>query len=297
MAYRIRHKDSRAQASLRRIAREEVQAAVRSLDTAALDTGDAVHGVRKRIKRIRALLRLVRPSFEEARAENAFFRGIASPLGPPRDAAVLVQTFDRVVTAAAPGDADPYAPIRHRLLQHRQAIDAAQDPVALLRTTREALQDALPRIATWQLDEDGFDAFEAGLKSSYRRGRKAMRAARRHEAEERFHEWRKHAKDHTFHLRLLQPIWPGPMRAVSSCAAELGDTLGLHHDLSVLGSRVHGMSDIGSDAIASLVARIGSQQRELELHAAALGARLYAESPSALAKAWRRRYAAWRAQG
>ena len=45
MAYRIRHKDSRAQASLRRIAREEVQAAARSLDTSALDTGDAIHGV------------------------------------------------------------------------------------------------------------------------------------------------------------------------------------------------------------------------------------------------------------
>lgn len=293
MAYRIRRRDSSSQASLHRIAREQVQAAIRSIDTSAVDTGGAIHDVRKRIKKIRALLRLVRPSFGGYRYENATFRKIAAPLGPQRDAGVLIDIFDRVVEGAGPGESESFASVRRELLQHAKAIEEAHDPHALLRATHAALQHALPRIARWRLADDGFDAFETGLESSYRRARKAMRAACAHEEDEAFHDWRKRSKDHAFHLRLLQPIWPGPMRAIHACAAELGDALGLHHDLAVLATSVNAMSDVDTGAAAALEARIRLQQREHATRAGALGARLYAAPSHALAKSWRRCHAAW----
>lgn len=294
MAYRIRRKDSKAQASLRRIAREQVQAAIRSLDTAAVDTAGAIHDVRKRIKKIRGLLRLLRPAFDAYRDENAAFREIAAPLGPKRDADVLIGTFDRVVAQAGPADSDAFASVGQQLVQHGKAVETAHDPDALLRTARSALQEASLRIATWRLADDGFDAFEAGLKSSYRRARKAMRAAGETGEDEAFHDWRKRTKDHAFHLRLLQPVWPGPMRAIHVCAAELGDTLGLHHDLAVLADYLHAMTGVDADVVAALETSIRTQQRAFERRAHALGARLYAESPRALADSWRRRHAAWR---
>lgn len=296
MAYCIRRKDSKAQASLRRIAREQVQAAIRSIDTAAVDPAGAIHDVRKRIKKIRGLLRLVRASFDGYRNENAAFRAIAAPLGPKRDADVLIDTFDRVVGTAGTADADAFAPVRQRLVQHGKAVETAQDPDALFRAARAALQDALLRIPAWRLADDGFGAFETGLESSYRRARKAMRAAVGNGEDEAFHDWRKRTKDHAFHLRLLQPLWPAPMRAVHACTSELGDTLGLHHDLAVLAGFLHSMPEMDATVIAALETRIHAQQRQFETRARALGARLYAESPAALAKTWRRRHTAWRSE-
>jgi len=297
MAYRIRRKDSKAQATLRRIAREQVQAAIRAIDTASVDTASAIHDVRKRIKKIRGLLRLVRPSFDGYRDENAAYREISAPLGAKRDADVLIETFDRVIEHAGPADAATFGSVRQQLVQHGKAVETAHDPDALLRTARSALQDALLRIPTWRLADEEFDAYEAGLKSSYRRARKAMRVAFDQCDDDAFHAWRKRTKDHAFHLRLLQPIWPGPMRAISTCATSLGDTLGLHHDLAVLAACVRRMTAIDSGTTAALQSRIASQQHPLENRARALGARLYAESPAALATTWRRRHAAWRSEG
>ncbi|MDR7194599.1 CHAD domain-containing protein [Luteimonas terrae] len=292
MAYRIRRKDSKAQASLRRIAREQVQAAIRSIDATAIDHAEAIHDVRKRIKKIRGLLRLVRPGFDDYRAENAAFRGIASPLGPQRDAGVRLETFDDV--AATTGNrSNDWATVRQALVRQRQAIAAAHDPEGLLHATRGALRDALVRIDTWRVAEDGFDAFETGLKSSYRRARKAMRAACKHGDDDAFHGWRKRNKDHSLHLRLLQPIWPGPMRATQVCAAGLGEVLGQHHDLAVLAAHVRAMADVPSDAADALETAIGSRQRTLATRAGALGAPLYADPARALVKSWRRRYIAW----
>lgn len=294
MAYRVKRTDSNAAASLRRIAREQVGAALRCIDTAQSDRASAVHEVRKRCKKIRGLLRLVRPAFGEYRQENAAFRDIASALGPMRDAAVLVDAFDRVFAGTGAEGPDLLAPVRQRLCACREERLAEQDPDTLLRSAHEALSSALERIGTWHLSRKGFGAFATGLESTYRRGRKAMRAACRSGHEQAFHAWRKRCKDHGFHLRLLQPIWPDPMRAQHGCAAGLGECLGQHHDLAVLRARVSAMADIEAATTELCVERIEARQRELAQRACSLGARLYALPPAALATGWRRRHAAWR---
>ena len=293
MAYRVKHSDSDATASLRRIARDQVTAALRSIDHAQDDTASAIHDVRKRCKKIRGLLRLVRPSFDGYRDENAAFRDIAATLGPMRDADVLIDAFDALDTAGS-AESGTLEPIRARLHARRMHLEHEQDSEALLQGAHEALTAALQRIEHWQLSRKGFGAFEAGLESSYRRGRKAMHTACRKGEDAAFHAWRKRCKEHGFHLRLLRPIWPGPMRAEHDCASELGELLGLHHDLAVLASGVRVMPDIDPATAETLSGRIATQQQELARRACSLGARLYALPPAALAKSWRRRHAAWR---
>ncbi|ATD67554.1 hypothetical protein CNR27_09000 [Luteimonas chenhongjianii] len=294
VAYRVKHKDSDATASLRRIARDQVTAALRSIDHANDDTASAIHEVRRRCKKIRALLRLVRPSFDGYRDENAAFRDIAATLGPMRDADILIAAFDQVVGAAGAEGAGAPDPIRAQLHARREELEHEADSQALLQDAREALTAALQRIEHWQLSRKGFGAFEAGLESTYRRGRKAMRTACRNGEDAAFHAWRKRCKEHGFHLRLLRPIWPGPMRAEHDCASELGELLGLHHDFAVLASRLRAMPGIDPAMAEALSDRIATQQEELASRACSLGARLYALPPAALAKSWRRRHAAWR---
>lgn len=293
MAYRIRHKDPDATASVRRIARQQIAAALRSIEHAQGDVGSAIHDVRKRCKKIRGLLRLVRPAFNDDRHENAAFREIAAALGQMRDAEVLIDTFDRVIETTGADAAGALAPIRDQLHTRRHELARAQDPATLLLTARGALMAAQARVDDWQLSKKGFGAFHAGLESSYRRGRKAMRAACRSGDDEDFHAWRKRCKDHGYHLRLLQPVWPGPMRAQCICAGELGDVLGAHHDLAVLGARVRAMSGVDAAAIDACIERIRTLQRGHAQRAGSLGARLYALPHAALAKSWRRRYSAW----
>jgi CHAD domain-containing protein len=297
MSYRIRHKDATAQAAVRRIARDQVEGALRSIDERGPDPAGTIHDVRKRCKKIRGLLRLVRPVFDGYGAENAAFRDTAGSVGALRDAEVLVGAFDHVVEATGGDDAGRLTPIRQRLCDRRATINSETDADTLLMAAGQALEAAMARIEHWQLARGGFAAFEEGLVASYRRGRKAMRAACRGSDDEAFHTWRKRCKDHAFHLRLLAPIWSGPMRAQRACAESLGELLGLHHDLAALAGRAREMTSVEPEAIDELVTRIRTRQRELAREAGSIGARLYAERSSALGASWRRRYEAWRKEG
>ena len=66
MAYRFRHGESVPDA-IRRVAREELRSAVRSLTgRGAKNRDEAVHEARKSVKKLRALLRLVQSELDES---------------------------------------------------------------------------------------------------------------------------------------------------------------------------------------------------------------------------------------
>lgn len=296
MPYRIKRSDGSEQSALRRIAQEQIERALRAADDPATGAQAAIHDIRKRCKKVRGLLRLVRPCFAAYRDENAVFRAIAQPLGPPRDADVLVDTFDRIAARyRAEVDEDALAPIRSLLVRHRAALAGGIDTRALLDTARAQLAEAKARAGGWRLAASGFDAFEAGLGTGCRRARKAMGKARAAPSAEAFHAWRKRCKDHAYHVRLLRPIWPGPMRALGKCAEELGELLGEQHDLAVFAQTMGGAARELDDRAVDVMAGLLHTRREaLARQALALGERQFAERPSALAASWRLRYEAWR---
>lgn len=296
MAYRVKRGDGSEQSSLRRIALEQVERAARAVDDPAVDADAAIHDIRKRCKKVRALLRLVRPCFPGYRDENAAFRAIARTLGAARDADVLIGSFDRIaVRHGAQVEADALEPIRALLVRRRTDLAGRIDTRALLAAARDQLLEARARAAGWRLRASGFDAFEAGVEAGFRRARKAMREARAEPSAEAFHAWRKRCKDHAFHIRLLRPLWPGPMRAMGVCAAELGELLGEHHDLAVLAGTTHDASgELDARAVDVMVGLVHARQETLARQAFPRGERLFADKPSALAARWRRRYEAWR---
>lgn len=299
MAYRLARTDSSAESAVRRIAREQIDAAVQAIDDPAVAPDVAVHELRKHCKKVRGLLRLVRPTFADYAAENAAFRDIARGVSPMRDANVLIATYDDVVVRYADQIERPaLAAIRRRLTLRRKALASGHDPEALLAQCREPLLQAAQRAGAWRLDADGFAAMHDGLRKTYRRTRKAMRDAQRSPSPDHFHDWRKRCKDHWYHARLLRPIWPGPMRAHADCANTLGDCLGSHHDLAVFAETLAARpGDFGNPAgVEVMTGLVRSRLATLEAEAFALGARLLAESSSALASSWCLRYEAWRGE-
>jgi CHAD domain-containing protein len=133
------------------------------------------------------------------------------------------------------------------------------------------LEEARARVDDWPLERDGFDAFEDGLSQTYRRGRRAWRAALKEPSTENLHEWRKRVKDLWYHCSILEEAWKPVMKALAGEAHELSDRLGDDHDLSVL-------LDFGADSLEPLIA---TRRGELQDDAFAYGQRLYADKPKA----------------
>jgi hypothetical protein len=79
-----------------------------------------------------------------------------------------------------------------------------------------------------------FSAVAGGLCKTYGRGRNALHAAYAEPSDESFHEFRKRAKYHWYHLRLLRRIWRDMLGVQREAADELSDLLGDDHDLAVL---------------------------------------------------------------
>src|SRR4051794_1115605 len=107
--------------SVERVRREQLEAAVESL----AERGD-VHDARKRLKKTRALARLVRPALKPNafRARNRELRDTGRSLSGARDAEVMVETVEDLAERYA-GRA-PYEPVR-AVLERRRTTDEPGD--------------------------------------------------------------------------------------------------------------------------------------------------------------------------
>jgi CHAD domain-containing protein len=269
---------------VRRVARGRIDHAVDELrGKSGSSREEAVHEARKDMKKLRALLRLVRGELGDRayRGENESFRDTARELSGVRDADVMLATLGQLEEryGELPGAGRR---LRPALVAHRFRMSAGSlKPAA--KAAAETLAEARERVADWPLDTDGFEAFEEGLGRVYRQGRRAFRAARKQPTDERMHEWRKRVKDLWYHLSLLQDTWKPVVGALADEAHELSDRLGDDHDLAVLRewAHEHATSLDGDDPVLrGFDVILQSRRKELQDEAFAYGARLYADKPS-----------------
>lgn len=298
MAFHISAKEN-VEEGVRRIVAEQIDRAISEIDDAELDRHEAVHQVRKRCKKIRGVLRLVRPALgDRFSVENAWFRDAASELSHLRDAEALVETFDSLM-GRFKKQVDPkvFAPVRAGLTKRRQKM--AEDEVGIeekLGEFRRRMSEARERLEEWKLSGEGFEAIEPGLLKTYRRGREAMRRAQEDPSAENYHEWRKRTKYHWYHGRLLGAMWKPVMRKVRSEVKLLSDCLGDDHNFAVLrATLLESPEEFGDEReIQTLLGLIDRRSAELRVKAGELGRRVYAEKPKQLGKRFRAYWEAWR---
>lgn len=296
MAYRFERADSDLGAALKRIAREEAARAREEIADETLTVERTIHQARKRTKRLRGMLRLVRPAFPAFDAENAHIRNAARGLSRLRDRDVMIATHDRLMEETG-ADRRRYAPIRAHLTRARNRVAAEQDPAAALARYASEIAAIEARAGDWTVTAADRAVLESGLARTWEKARRAMKRARKGEDIEDLHEWRKRVKDHWYQARLLTPIAPRDIKRQADLAGELGEILGDLHDLDVYRNHLDGPEASGLDAgrraeLVSLAThRIGAMERE----AFRLGGELFARKPAALASAWGTRWEEWRA--
>ncbi|HKK28894.1 MAG TPA: CHAD domain-containing protein [Alphaproteobacteria bacterium] len=299
MAYHFRRKDASVQESLRHVAISQIDAALEETDDPTMEVHEKVHQVRKRCKKVRGLIRLVRPEFDDYKHENKVFRDAARTLSVVRDAETLVETYDALMDAYADRvERVRFANVRRQLTLRKKEAATDSSLNDKLVNFRESMSEARKRAKKWPLDADGFEAVAGGLAKTYERARKAMLKAEDKPAEQNVHEWRKRSKYHWYHARLLREIWPeliGPHRDETH---RLSDLLGEHHDLAVLRSTVAAEPEAFGEAgmVRTLTQLAEQRQAELAADGFTLGHRIFAESPKALCKRWEAYWREWQTE-
>ncbi|MCH7228340.1 CHAD domain-containing protein [Haloferula sp. A504] len=283
MSYRIDPPAPTA-AEVRRIALEQLDRARAELGEPELDRHEAVHQVRKRCKKLRALLRLCRGAIgKDYRRENVRYRDAARPLSGLRDAEALIEAYDRLMDRyEGPLERQDFAPVRRQLTlqkQHRAEVETDLD--ARLETFASEIEAGRERLDKWTRRIDGLGDCLSGFRKNYRRGRKAMKAALSQPSTERFHEWRKRTKYLGFHLKLLEKVWKPVMRAHRKEAEHLADLLGREHDFAVFQAHLEKeFADYGNREVMTILSGLIHERREeLRRKAALCGRRLFAEKP------------------
>jgi CHAD domain-containing protein len=276
---------------VRRIARGQIELASELLEhSRAGDVDEAVHEARKRLKRLRALVRLARDGLgdEVYRRENAGFRDVGRDLSAVRDAQVMVDTLQGLIDRYRAELADgAFRGLLDALTGEAQAAHKrlAGDPAAV-GGALSALEAMRTRVATWPLGEgEGARALAPGFERIYRRGRYAARAARKDASTENLHELRKRAKDLWHAAQVVRPVAPKQMKKLTRDAHRLADLTGDDHDLAVLleGARRRA-NTLRPGELQLLGALVDRRRRELQREALGRARKVYARKARKVAK-------------
>ena len=298
MAYCFKRKESVAKA-VRRLGTERMENALECLRDR--DHAKAIHCARKDIKKVRAVLRLVRRKIGKGDHDRISdqLREAADHLAGPRDAYVKLNTLKKLKrhfkTQLAPGA------LRHVRSTLRKGCDAEMKSFTRKKTARQAgriLRRAAKELDGLAVRGKGWDALRRGVKMAYAKGQRAYQVVLEDDSPEPFHQWRKRAKDLWYQVTLLRPIWPGHMDAMAGELESLTEQLGDDHDFTVLQKTLeHEFAENGhAQEVEILKGLIDERQRELRISARALGARFYAEKPSAFCARLAQHWEIWRGE-
>ena len=252
---------------LRRLLAEQLGRAALMLRSEDGPDAEAVHDVRKALKKSRSVLRLGRADLGASvvRHANAELRRVGGDLAQQRDADSLVEAVDGLspslgahlrdgsvdpaatasvqaqdvglLASPAPGPetAQALAVVRSVLSER---ADEVRDQGGLARTTVIGAARTLEQTLAWlrlvPAQATGWDALGPGFARQYHRGRQAFHALPEQPSVDELHEWRKRVKDLWYHQRLFRRLWTDAQRPIVTAAEELAAILGDDHDLGLL---------------------------------------------------------------
>lgn len=274
-------------------ARSIIADARRALADPELTDADAVHDVRKALKRWRALLRLLaHPLGELADQMRMEARELMRALSSARDAQSSLDALTDLRKAEVPFSATSLETIGQRL----DAIKDAAEQTGFTNEMRQRLSRYLDyatlSLERWPIKAIDFDTVADGLISTYRRARQLIPDNWAEADAEHLHDLRRRVVEHRHQMDLMEPLWPRLGQVWAEEAQRLRNRLGACQDLAVfvaLTAPHQPLAPWRSRLTPLVAARRGTHLKM----AARLAGRLFAEKP----KAFRKRIAAlWTAR-
>ena len=244
---------------------------------------EAIHQTRKELKKIRALLRLIRYQIgEEAyQTANHYFRDAARLISDARDVSAGWETAEELQSLLTTArDRQAVGRLKRHLRAKKAAITRYQvHGDKLLESVTEALADAEQLHRAWTISDDGFEAVEKGIKRIYWQCQKRQAVAYSQDDPKAFHQWRKSVKYLRYQVDTLSPLWPGLLQALEGELNLLTDYLGDDHDLLVLQETIKEAKVMPPATQRSVFSTIDERRAQLQQEALPLAKKLFAQKP------------------
>ncbi len=249
---------------------------------------EAVHEVRKALKRWRALLRLLaRPLGEQADQLRAEARELMRVLAGARDAQSALDALVDLSKVDLPFSATSVETMRKRMTDIRDQAEQSGFSKEMRDRLSRYLDYATLALDRWPMREIGFGTVADALTATYRRGRQLVPENWRDPDPEHLHDLRRRVVEHRHQMDLIEHLWPRLGQVWAEETQRLRNRLGACQDLAVLNNLCAPHQPLAPwrSRLAPLIAARRAAHLET---ASRLAGRLFAEKP----KAFRKRIAA-----
>ena len=292
MSFRLQSSESIAD-GLRRLARQELRSVSRHLNGTAPPRDDAIHQIRKSLKKTRAILQVLDADNGRGLAKSAKrLHEINRQLSALRDADVMLDTLQtlRVKNRLILSERC-FARVHRRLSLHKTSMMTVARRKGMWRRLGQSVRKVRQDARRWKPTHRQFGSLAAGIRLAHHRGRNAMVCARKSQRAADFHEWRKQIRVLWCELRLVEGSSPRIRRDVNALQ-RADEWLGDAHNAVVLCDELskdvpQGESRIDLDRVR-LVGDI--YQCELRTKALASTKRLYSRVAGGYANSIRREW-------
>ena len=192
---------------IQRIVGDEIEGAIRASGAEQNGKGSPVHETRKHLKKARSALSLAAAKIDPGvwKREDRCLRKVGQLISEVRDAEVRLQTV-RQLREFARGKKRSFRETEELLAFELDSFLAAFSEWP--EEAKQRLTQALDRIRGWPLDDLRCKQLRKCVQKTYKRGRKALKAAIEKTSTKNLHTFRKRAKDLWYQLRILRPLAP-----------------------------------------------------------------------------------------
>jgi CHAD domain-containing protein len=270
-----------------------IDSVTKNQDALSQDGEEDIHQVRTTIKRLRALLRLIRPAIDPAffDRENARLRTAAGLLSFARDTEAARETLKTLPLS----DKTDHEAVRSVLSGFETRAEPPTDFQETMVEINRRLKQTRLNFHRLKLRGSDREILEAGLRAVYRQGRRRMKAAIGQGQDNAFHRWRIRAKNLYYELEFLESIWPKRLHRIVSRLFDLQDQIGHDHDVAVLRAWLKKQPEPfgGDETVDRVVTCLDSRSGQLRQKVIPLGQKIWRQKPRRFARKivrhWRKR--------
>jgi len=254
------------------------------------DVHTLIHEIRKTVKRIRAVLKLIRDEigYSNYYRENSFYRDLGRSLSGVRDSYVLGEVFsslhERFPDAMKEKDYEAITGTLTRKVE-RELSDFTEKKGGFDSIHRE-LDCASGRVEQYCRLRNDFISVEKGIKRIYRRGSRYLSRVRKEFDTAEFHEYRKNTKYLLHQVEIIQPIYPRVLKSYAKSIDKHAELLGETRDYDRLEAYLHDQAGnvIRNAVKSSILGKIENHRGVLLQKIFSKSSLIYAENPKKFVK-------------
>jgi CHAD domain-containing protein len=295
MPFRIKRKEPVGDA-IKRIVHEELQAARDEAMNPRLSIDERVHGMRCRLKKARAALRLADPDAGRlAAGEARALRKIGRSLAPAREVAAAEETLRTLSARPSDGSDRESAAASAEIARWMRPAGAADGAGRAVAGAVAQIEGVQRRAGHWKLKRGG-QVVRRAVHRTYRRARHVLRDLGADGTAANFHEWRKAVKRLVYQLRILGRAAPDLQRSLGPRLERLSDLLGEVHDPAAVEATIASppRSAKGDESVDVVLLRLRARSAAARAEALALGTRTLTKSPREVRARLDAGWQAWR---